>query len=84
MSIMTFSDKADWLEDKMTNKEPEKETFTYPELLKKYFPGDEYSPEREIETQDTVFTKDNFYDFLRRVSRPDQPQPDKEESETSE
>lgn len=60
-----------------------KQEYTYPELLEKYFPGDPYEVGDEPDVEETVLTREAFFDFLKQVIHPLEAQHGKGKSETS-
>jgi hypothetical protein len=64
----------------MTNND--KQVYTFPELMKKYFPDHPIETEAVVED---VLTREDFMDILMKVSRPQQAlPPDKEMPKSSE
>ncbi len=61
----------------MKSSSKKNKQYTYPELIDRYFPGDSYLPDKQVETNETTETPDAFFDFLKRVSKPLPNQTDK-------
>lgn len=55
---------------KKNNRRAKKREYTYPELLERYFPGDEYKVEEVTDTSDSGSNRDTLFDILERVNRP--------------
>jgi hypothetical protein len=64
-----------------SQKSREGKGYTFPELMAKYFPDDPTDTDAVVES---IITREDFFDILMRVSRPQQViPPDKGNSETS-
>jgi hypothetical protein len=62
------------------NHEKEQGSYTFPELMKRYFPNDEI---KSREVAEMILTKEDYLDILMRVNRSEGLiPPDKRNSET--
>lgn len=60
------------------NKKIEEEKrYTYPEILKKYFPK---ANEMELAGDEPLLNREDFFDILTKITQPNQPSPKKTET----
>jgi len=52
-----------------------KKTYTYPELIKKYFPGDPTTPGKVTSDSETTVIRDAFFDVVKKISKPTENKP---------
>ena len=50
--------------------------YTYPEILQKYFPE---ATDEELAEDDSLLTREDFFDILTKVTAPPHPDPKKKE-----
>ena len=56
------------------NNNGEERRYTYPEILKRYFPN---ATDEDLLEEDVLLSRDDFFDILAKVTLPTRPDPKK-------